>query len=285
MPHSFRTQKRLGQNFLFDKNILAKMVSALGLQAGDTILEIGAGLGTLTELLAEKPVKAIALEIDKRAADLLKDKFKEKNVAIINEDFLQYMISSKFIKKKLKVIGNIPYYITTPIIERLFNFRDRIATIFITVQKEVAERIAASPGTKKYGSLTCFVRYYANPEILFYIKAGSFSPAPKVESAFLKLELFKKPPYAVDNEELFFKMIRRGFGQRRKTFVNALSPLVKKEAALFAIRGLGLKPDIRIERLSLENLRDIFILLDSNEGNIDNRGKVMYNYADRLKEA
>ncbi|MDP1853264.1 MAG: 16S rRNA (adenine(1518)-N(6)/adenine(1519)-N(6))-dimethyltransferase RsmA, partial [Candidatus Omnitrophota bacterium] len=186
MHIKFLPKKSLGQNFIFDENILKKIVSHLGLEKKDTVLEIGAGLGTLTNFLIKSAGEVIALEIDKRAVEVLHDKFKdEKNIEIVNQDILKYVIPRKFIRKKLIVVGNIPFYITSPIIERLFGFRDRIDSIFLTVQKEVAKRIAAKPSTKDYGALTCFVRYHSRPEILFDIKAGSFSPAPKVDAAFI----------------------------------------------------------------------------------------------------
>ena len=259
MYPDFSPKKSLGQNFLFDRNILNKIVSSLGLNNDDRVLEIGAGLGTLTSLLIEKAHKIIALEIDKRAVVLLNAKFKNNaNVEIIEQDFLKYDIKQKFFKKKLKVVGNIPFYITTPIIERLFNFRDRIESIFLTVQKEVAERITALPSTKEYGALTCFVQYYALPRILFNIKAGSFVPAPKVDAAFLKLEILKDPYCEVSNGEQFFRMVRCGFSQRRKTLVNALSPMFKKELSSSVIKELGFNPKIRIENLSMKELAAFF---------------------------
>lgn len=264
MYPDFSPKKSLGQNFLLDRNILNRIVASLELDNSDTVLEIGAGLGRLTSLLAEKAHKVIALEIDKRAVVLLKAQFKNNSkIEIVEQDFLKYEIKEKFFKKRLKVAGNIPFYITTPIIERLFNFRGRIESVFLTVQKEVAKRITAAPSSKAYGALTCFVQYYALPRILFNIKAGSFVPAPKVDAAFLRLEILKRPPCKVSNDEQFFKMVRYGFSQRRKTLVNALGPMFKKELSILAIKELGLNPKIRIENLSLKEMAVFFNCLSA----------------------
>lgn len=252
---AFIPKKRLGQHFLFDKNILNKIVSALELNKNDTVLEIGAGLGSLTSLLVEYVKKLIALEIDREATVLLCDKFsQERNIEIINQNFLKYTISRKFIKQKIKVVGNIPFYITSAIIEHLFNFRDRINYIFITVQKEVAERIVALPSSSNYSAFSCFVQYYTKPKVLFNIKRSCFWPKPEVDSAFLRLEILKNPLFKVKDERLFFKIVRCAFGQRRKTFVNALTPISRKEDTLLAIKDLSLEPNIRVENLSLKEL-------------------------------
>lgn len=257
-PHwgRFFAKKALGQNFLFDKNVLNKIITALNLKSDETVLEIGAGLGGLTALLGERAKEVIAVEIDKQAVAILKDKFSAiKNIRIVNEDFLKYDIPKKFRSgNRLKVAGNIPYYITSPIIERLFKFRASISEVFLTVQKEVAERMVALPGTRDWSALTCFVRYYAKVKILFKIKPGSFRPAPKVESAFLKLEFFDHPPFKAADEEFFFKMIKAAFNQRRKTFINALSPLSSKEKTALVLNNLGIKPDIRAEDIALADL-------------------------------
>lgn len=259
MHIKFRTKKSLGQNFIFDENILNKIVSHLGLTKDSAVLEIGSGLGTLTNFLIKNAGEVIALEIDRRAVEVLRDRFRdEKNIEIVNQDILKYVIPARFVKQKLIVVGNIPFYITSPIIERLFGFRDRIGSIFLTVQKEVARRIVAKPSTKDCGALTCFVRYHSRPEILFDIKAGSFSPAPKVDAAFVKLEILKKSYYDAKKEGLFFKMVRGAFSQRRKTIVNALSHIYKKEETASAIKYLGFNPNVRIENLSLGELMDLF---------------------------
>lgn len=256
MQDNFRPKKSLGQNFLFDRNILNKIVAALNLNSSEAVLEIGAGLGGLTALLAERAKEVIAVEIDKQAVAILKEKFSgRKNIRIVNKDFLKYDIPKKFRSgNRLKVAGNIPYYITSPIIERLFNFRASISEIFLTVQKEVAERMVALPGRREYSALTCFVRYYAKPKILFKIKPGSFWPAPKVESAFLKLEFPDNPPFKAEDDKFFFKMIRAAFNQRRKTFVNALSPISLKEKTSLVLNKLGISPNIRAEDIALEDL-------------------------------
>ncbi len=267
MSPDFLPRKKLGQNFLFDQNILKKMVSFIKPEKKDFILEIGAGLGTLTALLAKRAGHVLALEIDKRATSVLTGKFKgQENIKILNQDFLKFDISKIPNGKRLKVVGNIPYYITSDIIQHLLNFKDRIDSIFMTVQKEVAERIVASPSTSQYGSLTCFLQYYTEPKKIFNIKAGSFWPRPKVDSAFIVLRVLQFPKVKVNNEDLFFKLIRLGFNQRRKMFVNAVGAVYEKEMFCVLLRGLGLDPNLRIENLSLADLAMISNRLNSVEG-------------------
>lgn len=258
MPERFHPKKQLGQNFLFDENILKRIVSYLELSEKDTVLEIGAGLGALTDVLSRHAGKVIALEIDKEALGLLRGRFKDiRNIEILEQDFLQYNLAKEFARHKIKVVGNIPFYITSAIIERLLNFGDRIKSAFLTVQKEVAERITASAGMKEYGSLSCFVQYYARAKIVFRIKAGSFWPRPKVDAALIRLDILGSPLYPAKNEELLFKIIRNGFNQRRKMFVNALGSIIEKEKISAAIRSLGLDPRIRIEKIALKELAEI----------------------------
>ncbi|PIQ88388.1 MAG: ribosomal RNA small subunit methyltransferase A [Candidatus Omnitrophica bacterium CG11_big_fil_rev_8_21_14_0_20_42_13] len=258
MKPDFKPKKHLGQNFLFDRNILGKIAASIKLKGNDTVLEIGPGLGTLTDFLAKEAEEVIAVEVDRRAVSLLKDKFRDSsNVRIVNCDFLKYSIPGKYSGKKIKVVGNIPYYITTPIIEHLIDLRKNIEDIFITVQKELAQRIIAPAASESYGSLSCFVQYYFKPEILFKIKPGSFWPAPKVESVLLRLSPYKEPPLKVRNEKLLFTIIRNSFAKRRKTIINALSFILDKELISSIIRDLGLKHDVRAEELSLKQMAEI----------------------------
>jgi len=227
-----KPKKKLGQNFLVDKNVLKKIIDTCEISPSDTVLEIGSGRGDLTEGLALKAGKLIALELDSQLCDFLNDKFKDSpNIKIINRDILKFDIDKYFLKAKdkIKVVGNIPYYITSPIIEHLFKYKNKIDSIFLTVQKEFGERIVADPGSKDYGAFSCFVQFYSRPEIIFSIKRGSFYPVPKVDSCFLKIAIRGEAPYKIKDVDLFFKIIRLAFNQRRKTLRNSLKNVLTRE--------------------------------------------------------
>lgn len=254
-----RPKKSLGQNFLRDENIQRKIIGVLGLEASDVVLEIGAGRGELTSLITPKVNKLYALEIDRQLYPLLTERFKVyNNVRIINQDILKFdlaKISGRGFK--IKVIGNIPYYISSPIIEHLIKYRAWISEVFITVQKEFAGRVVAVPGSKEYGSFSCFVQYYAVPKIMFQINKGCFYPSPKVDSCLLRLKFREKPAVCVRDEELFFKVIRAAFNQRRKTLRNSLKeaiPLPKLERFFFKSK---LNPNVRPEELSLKDFASL----------------------------
>lgn len=218
-----RAKKRYGQNFLKDKNILNKIIAQAELNKEDVVLEIGVGTGLLTEELAKAAGKVIGIEIDEELFPATQQKLeKYLNVNFIMGDFLQ-QADNIFanINTKVKVIANIPYYITTPIIEKLFSYKEKVEKIILMVQKEVAERIVALPGTKAYGSLTLFVQYYAESNILFNVSPRSFVPAPKVDSAVIELKTRKEPPVAA-NENRLFNIVRAAFWGRRKTLANCL---------------------------------------------------------------
>jgi 16S rRNA (adenine1518-N6/adenine1519-N6)-dimethyltransferase len=236
-----RPIKRFGQNFLIDKNIIRKIVSCVGLEEDDIVLEIGPGRGGLTFELADRCGKVLAVELDKKLCSALKAaSVDKKNIDIQCADILKFDLkkyaASKHVKS-FKVIANIPYYITTPIIEYLFKNIALVSDIFIMVQKEVAQRIKAKPGTKAYGSFTCFVNYYAKPDILFDIKSGSFWPKPKVESSFLHIKPYKGKgrQVFVKSADLFFKILRAAFGQRRKTLLSSLSKVIGKDILLASV--------------------------------------------------
>lgn len=261
----FKPKKSLGQNFLIDKNIQKKIIFACAFTQKDIVLEIGAGRGELTVEIAKIAKKVYALEIDSFLYNQLKEKLKTySNLKLIHQDILKFDLNQylRKIRKKIKVIGNIPYYITTPIIEHLLKFRNKIDCIFLTLQKEFARRIIASPGSKVYGSLTCLVQYYTQPELLFYIKRNSFMPVPKVDSCFLKLKILRTPPVETKNEDLFFTLIRLAFNQRRKTLRNSLRGIVepKKLEAFFA--KFKINPNIRPEDLSLDDFANLANLSD-----------------------
>ncbi|MBU1870399.1 MAG: ribosomal RNA small subunit methyltransferase A [Candidatus Omnitrophica bacterium] len=251
---SHRPKKRFGQNFLVERGIQRRIIDACALKPEDIVLEIGAGRGELTRLIANKVKKVYAVELDRELLPLLKENLKNSgNVEIINQDILKLNMSSKFggIKKKLIAIGNVPYYISTPIIEFLFNRKKKVRAVFLTVQKEFGRRIAADPGSKVYGSLSCFVQYYSVPEILFDISKGCFFPAPKVDSSFISLKIRERPLLKEKEEACFFKIVRSAFNKRRKTLRNSLSNIISKESLEKFFKEFSLSRNIRPEELSV----------------------------------
>ena len=251
-----KPKKSLGQNFLVDKNIQNKIIDACGLKISDTVLEIGSGRGELTRHLAPKVKNLLALELDKRLCQLLKDEFRnDANVKIMNRNILKFNLSRYFgnIRDKIKVIGNIPYYITTPIITHLFKYSNIIGTILLTVQKEFAHRIIAGPGSKDYGAFSCFVQYYSVPKLIFTIKKASFLPAPKVDSCFLRMDIRSQPPVLSSDERLFFRIIRHAFNQRRKILKNSLEGVVAPEKIAIFFEKYNIDPRIRPESLGLDD--------------------------------
>lgn len=255
-----KPKKSLGQNFLIDRNIRSKIINACGFDDSDIILEIGSGGGELTRLIAERVAKVHALEIDPRLCRMLKDSTQDlANLEVLNADILEFDLTSYFRKfsRKIKVVGNIPYYISSEIIAHLLKHSDIVDEIFLTVQKEFAERLCAKPGTKDYGSFSCFVQYYARAKILFSIKKTCFAPVPKVDSSFLSLAVTDEPAVKVRQEELFFKIIRDAFNQRRKTLRNSLQGVIPPEKLASFFSKFGIDHDIRPERLSLEDFANL----------------------------
>jgi len=255
-----KPKKRLGQHFLIDQNIQRKIVDLCELEPTDTILEIGAGRGELTKLIADKVKKIYALELDSRFCKTLKERLRVfSNVEIINQDILKFNLKKcrGKVKKRIKVIGNIPYNISTPIIEHLINFKDNIDTILITVQREFARRMAVSSGSKEYGALSCFVQYYLEPKIILSIKKTCFSPQPKVDSCLIKLGVRQKPKVSPKSELLFFQIIRASFNQRRKTLRNSLKDIIPLEKLGRFFVNYGIDSNTRPERLSLEDFANL----------------------------
>jgi len=251
-----KPKKRLGQNFLVDKNIQKKIVETCGLKNSDTVLEIGSGRGEITDLIAQKAGQVFALELDRNLCALLKERFNDqKNVEVINQDILKFNLRKYFSRTpgKIKVIGNIPYYISSPIIEHLFKFRDKIEGIFLTVQKEFAQRVVAPSGSKEYGSLSCFVRYFAEPKVLFHISKTCFYPVPKVDSSFFRLDIRRKLPLKAKDEKLLFKIIRAAFNKRRKTLRNSLEGVIPLQKLNEFFHKYGIDPNTRPEKLSLQD--------------------------------
>lgn len=249
--------KRLGQNFLFDEQSLQTIASEV--TSEDTVIEIGPGLGTLTAILAEKASKVIAVELDSNMVQILEDRFKlYNNVQIIQDDILHVDIDK--IAPKAKIVANLPYYITTSIITKLLN--TNIKDITILIQKEVAERICAEPGTKKAGAITYFVKYYADSKIVANVPKEYFIPSPEVESAVVKITKRNEKAVKVNNEKLFFDIIKTNFTQRRKTILNSLSSIIDKEVLKNILKECKIEEVERGENLSLEQFAMIANLFD-----------------------
>ena len=260
--YDFVFQKKFGQNFLIDSHVLDKIVSAAGITKDDFVLEIGPGIGTMTQYLAASARKVFAVEIDKALIPILEDTLKEfDNVQVINQDILKVDIKKLAEEhndgKPIKVVANLPYYITTPIIMGLFESQVPIDSITVMVQKEVADRMKVGPGTKDYGALSLAVQYYAEPYIVANVPPNCFMPRPKVGSAVISLTRHEKPPVEVADEKLMFRLIRASFNQRRKTLANGLnnSPELSysKEEIQQTIEKCGFKAGIRGEALTLED--------------------------------
>lgn len=258
--HEFAFQKKFGQNFLIDEEIVNKIVREAGVTKDDFVLEIGPGIGTMTQLLCEQAGGVAAVEIDTNLIPILKETLAEyDNVTIINEDILKVDIKKlaeeKNGGKPIKVVANLPYYITTPIIMGLFESNVPIDSITVMVQKEVADRMQVGPGTKDYGALSLAVQYYSKPQVVINVPPECFIPRPNVGSAVIRLTRYKEPPVKVRDEKLMFKLIRASFNQRRKTLANGLnnSPEINfsKEEITAAIESLHKGPSIRGEALTL----------------------------------
>ncbi len=259
--YDFVFQKRFGQNFLIDTHVLDKIIRAAGVTKEDMVLEIGPGIGTMTQYLAEAAREVVAVEIDRNLIPILEETLSEyDNVTVINEDILKLDLV-KLAKERnggrpIKVVANLPYYITTPIIMGLFEGQVPIDNITVMVQKEVAERMQAKPGTKDYGALSLAVQYYAEPYIAANVPPNCFMPRPNVGSAVIRLTRFDEPPVKVTDEGLMFKIIRAAFNQRRKTLQNSInnSPElnITKELVAKALENMGLSASVRGEAMSLE---------------------------------
>ena len=259
--HGISAKKRYGQNFLIDRRILDRIIAGSEITKDDTVLEIGPGIGTMTQALCEAAGRVIAVEIDKDMIPILEENLSDyDNYSIINEDVLKLDLNKVMgeEKKRIKVAANLPYYITTPIITTLLEARPRVKNMVFMVQYEVAERICADRG-RDAGAISLFCRYFAEPEIIEKVPAASFYPPPKVDSALLLLKMRKKPPVEVEDEAMLFKIIRASFAQRRKTLANALSGgLGMEKETLFGIfDSLGIDRNIRGEKLSLSDFADI----------------------------
>lgn len=258
--YDFAFQKKFGQNFLIDSHVLDKIIAAAGVTKEDVVLEIGPGFGTMTQYLAEAAKEVIAVEIDKTLIPILQETLKEyDNVTLINEDILKVDIA-KLVEEKnggrpVKVVANLPYYITTPIIMGLFESHVPLENITVMVQKEVAQRMQAGPGTKDYGALSLAVQFYAEPYIVANVPPNCFIPRPNVGSAVIRLTKWDTPPITVKDEAFLFSLVRASFNQRRKTLQNSLvngGVPVTKEQVVSALEQMELSPTVRGEALTLE---------------------------------
>lgn len=264
--YNFNFQKKFGQNFLINTGVLENIIEASEITKDDFVVEIGPGIGTMTQYLCENAREVLAVEIDTNLIPILKDTLKEyDNVEVINQDILKVDINKIAEEKNngrpIKVVANLPYYITTPIIMGLFESHVPVESITIMVQKEVADRMQTGPGSKEYGALSLAVQYYSNPKIVLNVPPSCFMPQPKVGSAVIKLTSHNNPPVEVDNEKMLFKVIRASFNQRRKTLANGLKnyggiPL-SKEQIQESIEELGVEANIRGEKLSLEQFAQL----------------------------
>ena len=264
--YHFNFQKKFGQNFLIDTHVLDKIIGAAGITKDDMVLEIGPGIGTMTQYLSCAARRVVAVEIDKNLIPILEDTLQGfDNVEVINEDVLKLdlakLAQEKNDGKPLKVVANLPYYITTPIIMGLFENQVPVSSITVMVQKEVADRMQAGPGTKDYGALSLAVQYYASPYIAANVPPNCFMPRPKVGSAVICLTRYQKPPIQVEDEKLMFRIIRASFNQRRKTLANGMknSPELDytKEQIEGAILSTGQKVNVRGEALTLAEFAQI----------------------------
>ena len=280
--HDFDFRKRFGQNFLIDEGVILRALEAAGVNKNDVIFEIGPGIGTLTQYLCEAAYRLAAIEIDRKLIPILEETLKEyDNVRIINQDVLKtdlLELAAEYeagredrpsAKHALKIVANLPYYITTPILMGLFRQKVPAQSVTVMVQKEVADRMTAQPGGKDYGSLSIAVQYYSRPRIVEIVPPESFVPRPKVTSAVVTMDLYEEPPVKPVDENLFIAITRAAFEQRRKTLVNALgsnsSVPYGKDSIREALEKMGLSPSVRGEALSPEEFIRLSDLLKSSE--------------------
>lgn len=270
--HGFTFSKSLGQNFLINPSVCPKMAEQSGAKKGVGVIEVGPGIGVLTCQLAERADRVVAIELDKRLLPVLDETLAEyDNIKIINDDILKIdlkkLIETEFSGMEVVVCANLPYYITSPVIMKLLEDRLPINALTVMVQKEAAQRICAEVGTRQSGAVTVAVNYYAKPQILFGVSAGSFMPAPKVDSAVIRLDILKEPCVQVEDEELFFKVVKAAFSQRRKTLPNSLSAglQISKLAVTNALNRANVPVNYRAEQLTMEQLAKISNAIGSKQ--------------------
>lgn len=270
--HGFTFSKSLGQNFLINPSVCPKMAEQSGAKKGVGVIEVGPGIGVLTCQLAERADRVVAIELDKRLLPVLDETLAEyDNIKIINDDILKIdlkkLIETELSGMDVVVCANLPYYITSPVIMKLLEDRLPINALTVMVQKEAAQRICAEVGSRQSGAVTVAVNYYAKPQILFGVSAGSFMPAPKVDSAVIRLDILKEPCVQVEDEELFFKVVKAAFSQRRKTLPNSLSAglQISKLTVTNALNRANVPVNYRAEQLAMEQLAKISNAIGSKQ--------------------
>jgi len=270
--YPFVFKKKFGQNFLIDENILLKIMEAAEIDQEDCVLEIGPGIGCVTQALLKEANKVIAVEIDDRLIPILEDNFKDfPNLKLIHDDILKVdlhqLLKEEAQGKKVKVVANLPYYITTPIVMMLLEERLPIETITVMVQKEVALRMHAQPGTKQYGAITVALNYYVSSHLVTNVSRGCFMPSPNVDSAVIQLRLHKEPPVKVEDEKLLFRLVKAAFSQRRKTLLNTLFSQaelnIPKDELKRILDDSGIGSSVRGETLSLEGFAKLTNIIAS----------------------
>lgn len=270
--HGFTFSKSLGQNFLINPSVCPKMAEQSGAKKGVGVIEVGPGIGVLTCQLAERADRVVAIELDKRLLPVLDETLAEyDNIKIINDDILKIdlkkLIETELSGMEVVVCANLPYYITSPVIMKLLEDKLPINALTVMVQKEAAQRICAEVGSRQSGAVTVAVNYYAKPQILFGVSAGSFMPAPKVDSAVIRLDILKEPCVQVEDEELFFKVVKAAFSQRRKTLPNSLSAglQISKLTVTNALNRANVPVNYRAEQLTMEQLAKISNAIGSKQ--------------------
>lgn len=259
--HDFNFSKGLGQNFLINPSVCPKIAEMGNAKKGFGVIEVGTGIGVLTAELAKRADKVVAVEIDKRLLPILSETLAEyKNVKVINDDImnidLHKLIEDEFEGMEVAVCANLPYYITSPIIMHFLESNARINSITVMVQKEAADRLCASVGTRQSGAITVAVNYYGNAQLLFNVSRGSFMPAPNVDSAVIRIDVEKKYRLETENEKFFFKVVKAAFSQRRKTIANSVSSMmnINKQTVYEVLKKMGLSENMRVEQFDMESL-------------------------------
>lgn len=268
--HNFRFSKSLGQNFLIDDTIIDRIVDGANIGENDYVMEVGPGIGTLTREMAKRSKKVVAIEIDKSLIPILKDTLSDlDNAEVVNSDILRVdvneLIDEKLNGGPIKLVANLPYYITTPIVMKFLEEDIPVTNIVVMVQKEVADRMKAEPNTKDYGALSVAVQYYCDVEIVAKVPRHLFMPQPNVDSTVIALNVRENPVYKVDNEEMFFKVVKASFGQRRKTLLNSLSTLgfLNKDEIKEVLQNSNIDEKRRGETLSIEEFSNLSNIINS----------------------
>ncbi|MBO5143794.1 MAG: 16S rRNA (adenine(1518)-N(6)/adenine(1519)-N(6))-dimethyltransferase RsmA [Clostridia bacterium] len=257
--YGLRANKKLGQNFLINQEIIDEIIKKSQITKEDTVLEIGPGLGSLTKALMQNAKRVIAVELDENMVNILNNRFNNENLEIINEDILKVNLNEITDKYgKIKVVANLPYYITTPIVMKLLEEEYNIESITVMVQKEVGERLCAEPGSRDFGAVTIGVNFYSKAKIIIDVPKDNFMPIPEVDSCVIKLEILKEPPVILKDKKRFFRLVKAAFSQRRKTINNSLaSGEFSKENVLTALTKLGIDAKLRAEDLSIQDFANI----------------------------